>query len=213
MTATNMGNWLKSEMEYGRDLADSGWQGARTAWDTVLQTEPVSKLLSRSVRASWAPTAMGIGVGALCALLVQRRKANPAGRRGPGRRRRRRRLHRLCRLGNPPDLLRGRPRRDARDQLHPRLPLARQTPHQLRLIACQSSAHPTGEPPLSGFALALLKSLLLFLFLFMRCHPERSEGPHRRSNLLCRRRGFRPTLAGAPFKPSFGLGGAVDLRS
>jgi uncharacterized membrane protein YebE (DUF533 family) len=78
MTTTGMGNWLKAEMEYGRDLADSGWQGARTAWDTVVQTEPVSKLLSRSVRASWAPTAVGIGVGALCALLVQRRKANAA---------------------------------------------------------------------------------------------------------------------------------------
>jgi uncharacterized membrane protein YebE (DUF533 family) len=78
MTSMDMGNWLKSEMEYGRDLAGSGWQGARSAWDSVLQTEPMGKLLSRSVRASWAPTAMGVGVGALCALLVQRRKTNAA---------------------------------------------------------------------------------------------------------------------------------------
>ena len=76
MTTMDMGSWLKSEVEYGRNLAGSGWQGARTAWDTVVQTEPVGKLLSRSVRASWAPTAVGIGVGALCALLVQRRKAS-----------------------------------------------------------------------------------------------------------------------------------------
>jgi hypothetical protein len=74
MTKTDMGNWFKSEVEYGRDLAGSGWLGARTAWDTVVQTEPVSKLFSRSVRASWAPTVMGASVGALCALLVQRRK-------------------------------------------------------------------------------------------------------------------------------------------
>jgi uncharacterized membrane protein YeaQ/YmgE (transglycosylase-associated protein family) len=70
----NMGNWLKSEVEYGRDLADSGWQGARTAWDTVVRTEPVGKLVSRSVRRSWAPTVMGAGVGALCALLVMQRR-------------------------------------------------------------------------------------------------------------------------------------------
>jgi uncharacterized membrane protein YebE (DUF533 family) len=73
-----MGNWLKSEVKYGRNLADSGWQGARSAWDTAVLTEPVGKLLSRSVRNSWAPTVMGAGVGALCALLVQRRKANAA---------------------------------------------------------------------------------------------------------------------------------------
>ena len=69
-----IGDWLKSEVEYGRDLADSGWQGARTAADSMLQEEPVGEILSRSARASWAPTVMGAGVGALCALLAQRRK-------------------------------------------------------------------------------------------------------------------------------------------
>lgn len=72
----NMGDWMKSELEYGRELADSGWMGARNAWENVVQTEPVSELLSRSIRASWAPAIMGAGVGALCALLVQRRKAS-----------------------------------------------------------------------------------------------------------------------------------------
>ena len=71
----NMGDWLKSEVEYTRDLAGSGWQGARTAWDTVVQTQPVGELLSRSARDSWAPAVMGAGVGALCALLVQRRRS------------------------------------------------------------------------------------------------------------------------------------------
>jgi xanthosine utilization system XapX-like protein len=73
----NLGNWLKSEVEYTRDLADSGWHGALTAWETLLQEEPVGSLLSRSARASWAPTVMGAGVGALCALLVARRKPSP----------------------------------------------------------------------------------------------------------------------------------------
>lgn len=72
-----IGDWLKSEVEYGRDLADSGWQGARSAYDSTLQGEQVGTVLSRSARASWAPTVMGASVGALCALLAYRRKPNP----------------------------------------------------------------------------------------------------------------------------------------
>jgi uncharacterized membrane protein YeaQ/YmgE (transglycosylase-associated protein family) len=69
-----IGDWLKSEVEYGRDLAGSGWHGARNACDSMLQGKRVGEVLGRSVRASWAPTVMGAGVGALCGLLVQRRK-------------------------------------------------------------------------------------------------------------------------------------------
>lgn len=69
-----IGDWLKSEVEYGRDLADSGWQGARVACDSILQGEPVGSILGRSIRASWAPTVMGVGVGTLCALLAKRGK-------------------------------------------------------------------------------------------------------------------------------------------
>ena len=67
------GDWLKSEVEYGRDLADSGLQGARTACDSMLNGEAVGTVFSRSARASWAPTMMGAGVGALCGLLAQRK--------------------------------------------------------------------------------------------------------------------------------------------
>ncbi len=73
-----IGDWLKSEVEYGRDLADSGLQGARTARDSMLQGEHVGTVLSRSARDSWAPSVMGAGVGALCALIAQRRKPNTA---------------------------------------------------------------------------------------------------------------------------------------
>jgi hypothetical protein len=76
MTAMNVGDWLKSEVVYGRDLAGSGWQGALNAWDTARRTEPVGEMFSRSVRSSLAPTFVGAGVGALCALLVQRRKSS-----------------------------------------------------------------------------------------------------------------------------------------
>ena len=66
--------WLKSEVGYTRDLADSGWSGALSAWETLNQEEPVAEVLSRSARASVAPTVMCAGVGALCALLLQRGK-------------------------------------------------------------------------------------------------------------------------------------------
>ena len=113
-----IGDWLKSELEYGRNLADSGWQGARTAVDSILQEEPVGEILTRSARASWAPTVMGAGVGALCGLLVQRRKPNTAavvaigvvgGFVGftPGS------------PGNPRTLLRNRPRSHAQNWHHP----------------------------------------------------------------------------------------------
>jgi hypothetical protein len=68
-----IGEWLKSEVEYGRDLADSGLRGAREA----LHGQPLGKIFSDSARASWAPTIVGVGAGALCALLAQRRKPNP----------------------------------------------------------------------------------------------------------------------------------------
>ncbi len=73
-----IGDWLKSEVEYGRDLADSGWQGARTAADSIFQGEHVGAVLSRSARASWLPTVLGAGVGALCVFVAQRRKPKPA---------------------------------------------------------------------------------------------------------------------------------------
>jgi len=62
--AMKIGDWLKSEVEFWRDLANSGWQGARTASDSILQDQPVGRILGRSARASWAPTVMGAGVGA-----------------------------------------------------------------------------------------------------------------------------------------------------
>jgi hypothetical protein len=69
-----IGEWLKSEVEYGRELAGSGLQGARTGAGTVLGGQSVGNLLGRSVRASWAPSVLGAGLAAAAALLVQRRR-------------------------------------------------------------------------------------------------------------------------------------------
>ena len=62
--------WLKSEVEYGHDLVHSALQGARSAGDHALATEPVGSFLARSARASlpWA------AIGASVALLYSARK-------------------------------------------------------------------------------------------------------------------------------------------
>ena len=69
-----IGEWLKGEMRYGRELADSGWQGARKACDSLLDGERIQTRLTRSAQASWAPAAIGAGVGAACALVATRRR-------------------------------------------------------------------------------------------------------------------------------------------
>jgi len=74
----NFSDWLKAEVEYGRDLAGSGWRGARDAADSMLQDEAAGELLGRSVRSSWAPTAIGAGVGTVCALIAGGRKPRAA---------------------------------------------------------------------------------------------------------------------------------------
>ena len=57
--------WLKSELEYGRDLIHSAVQGARSAREHALATEPVGTMLARSARASLPWVAIGASVGLL----------------------------------------------------------------------------------------------------------------------------------------------------
>jgi uncharacterized membrane protein YebE (DUF533 family) len=74
----SLGTWFKSEVEYTRDLADSGWNGARAAWESLSQEKPVGEVLTHSARASVAPSVMCAGLGALCALMVQRKRNRAA---------------------------------------------------------------------------------------------------------------------------------------
>ena len=73
-----IGEWLKSEVEYGRDLAGSGLHGARAGAGSALAGQSVGDVLGRSARASWAPSVLGAGVAAAAALLAQRRRKNIA---------------------------------------------------------------------------------------------------------------------------------------
>ena len=64
-----------STIAYGRQLVDSGIEGASTAVHAVLSDEPVNAALARAVRASWKPAA----VGACIALAL-----SALGRKKPG---------------------------------------------------------------------------------------------------------------------------------
>ncbi|MDR3762597.1 MAG: hypothetical protein P4M01_00725 [Acidobacteriota bacterium] len=72
--AMKIGEWVKSEVDYGRNLAGSGWHGAREAAGTLLEGEGARAVWNRSLRSSWVPTAIGVGVGAVCALIAGGRR-------------------------------------------------------------------------------------------------------------------------------------------
>ncbi len=57
--------WLKSQLEYGHDLLHSAVEGARSAEEHALATQPVGVILTRSARASLPWAAIGASVGLL----------------------------------------------------------------------------------------------------------------------------------------------------
>jgi len=69
-----IGNWVKSNVDYGRSLAGSGLEGARAAKDELLHGEKVSTVLAESARKSWVPALAGIGVGVLVGYFANRKK-------------------------------------------------------------------------------------------------------------------------------------------
>ena len=70
-------SWLSSNIDYAKNLVDSGLAGACAAQENVLKGQCVGTVLSRSARRSWPPAAIGLGIGALCGFLASRRKRSP----------------------------------------------------------------------------------------------------------------------------------------
>lgn len=68
--------WIKSNIDYSRDLVSSGLQGARATSQTTVNGAPVTTVLIHSVRNSWMPALVGAYIGALGASLGSRRKAS-----------------------------------------------------------------------------------------------------------------------------------------
>jgi hypothetical protein len=73
-----LGNWVKSNVEYGRRLVDSGIEGARTGQEEFLDGESLAPFLGESVKASLAPAAIGACLGALVAYPIYRKRSSTA---------------------------------------------------------------------------------------------------------------------------------------
>lgn len=67
-------NWLKQNLEYGKELASSAIQGADSARHDVLAADGISEI-SRAARDSWQPAVIGACVGALVAYMTDDRKS------------------------------------------------------------------------------------------------------------------------------------------
>ncbi len=70
-------DWLKSGIEYGRDLIRAAMEGARLAEGEVLEGKSPRAVLARSARGSLAPTATIAFLAALGGYCASRRKSAP----------------------------------------------------------------------------------------------------------------------------------------
>ena len=70
-----LGEWVKSNVDYGRRLVDSGLEGARSGQEEFLNGEPLSPFLGKTVRGALRPAAVGVGVGLLVSYPISRKKS------------------------------------------------------------------------------------------------------------------------------------------
>ena len=68
-------NWLKENLEYGKELASSALKGAESARHDVLAEDGLSEI-SQAAKDAWQPAVIGACVGALVAYLTDERKSS-----------------------------------------------------------------------------------------------------------------------------------------
>ena len=67
-------DWIRSNVDYGRNLVNGGLQGARSNSEATLDGGSLTAYLGRSFRESWMPIAVGAYIGLLGAAVASRRK-------------------------------------------------------------------------------------------------------------------------------------------
>jgi hypothetical protein len=72
----DVGEWVKSNISYGRRLVDSGIEGARTGEEEFLDGRPLAPFLGESVKSALVPAAIGACVGGLAAYTISKRKSS-----------------------------------------------------------------------------------------------------------------------------------------
>jgi hypothetical protein len=73
----SVGNWVKSNVDYGRRLVDSGINGARSGQEEFLNGEPLTPFLGESAKDALVPAAIGVCVGVLAGYPLWRKKSAP----------------------------------------------------------------------------------------------------------------------------------------
>src|ERR1044071_297826 len=76
--ALNLGDQLKSNIDYGKKLVRSGLEGAAAGRQEFLEGASLSPFLGEAARKAWKPAALGACVGLMTGYLVRRQK--PAGK-------------------------------------------------------------------------------------------------------------------------------------
>lgn len=74
MSISDISDKIKSNIAYGRELVESGIEGAKEGRRTVLATEDNSGLIETAAQESWQAATVGAVVGALCGVLADDRK-------------------------------------------------------------------------------------------------------------------------------------------
>jgi hypothetical protein len=70
-----LGEWVKSNVDYGRRLVGSGFEGARSGQDEFLNGEPLAPFLGESVKGALIPAMVGACVGVIVGYPMSRRKS------------------------------------------------------------------------------------------------------------------------------------------
>jgi hypothetical protein len=71
----DLGEWVKSNVDYGRRLVGSGIEGARSGQEEFLDGEPLAPFLGESFKGALVPAAIGACVGVLVGYPICRRKS------------------------------------------------------------------------------------------------------------------------------------------
>jgi len=71
-----LGSWVKSNLEYGRDLAEAGLEGATTVRKASFQDEELAGEFSRAAQESMLPLLLGVCIGAAAGYITDDRKSS-----------------------------------------------------------------------------------------------------------------------------------------
>ena len=73
-----LGEWVKSNVDYGRRLVDSGIEGARSGQEEFFDGKPVTPFLEDAVKGALVPAAIGAALGLVVSYPLCRQKSKTA---------------------------------------------------------------------------------------------------------------------------------------